>query len=431
MQMPRWTMAVAATFIALGCDMPDDVTQPPSASPAILDEGLDQVYWAEGSFRRLTDQLPSHGGFYIDGTGSLVVAVADPADSLAAVRALRHATARASERSGRRGIRPLVVRRVKYSFAELSRWRNTLHRHTLALPTVAWLDLDEVRNAVVIGLEHPADSASVRREASVLGVPRSALHFEVTGPVSFEQQTLSDEVRPIQGGLRIERVDGGSIFACTLGIPVLWKDTLEAFITSSHCSAQHMLTDGTLQYQPHAPRDTVQSASIGVEIADVHEVCSVGKCSWADAAIYKATAPWLLGRIAKPEWGRAGGSGMATDTIDARIPMWSVTASRDSAWVGDLVSRVGAASGWYQGWVQKTCVTISAKKQGVAYYCQTFADYYSAPGDSGSPVFTDVGGYPDSTVTIMGIHSNTTGAYRVFSPWQGVLRDYPGVKAYH
>ncbi len=101
------------------------------------------------------------------------------------------------------------------------------------------------------------------------------------------------------------------------------------------------------------------------------------------------------------------------------------------SWWGDLVSKIGIATGWTQSYVREICMPL--KSGAVALNCQVYSDFQADGGDSGAPVLLDILGGTDTTVTLGGILSGKVvgGIYdgrAVFSPWSGILRMYPGLR---
>jgi len=393
------------------------------------------VYAEERRAVELAQVIPALAGFFFDTSGNVVVLLKGVGESQATKGLLRSRFGKELARGRRRNPRAdLIVQTAKYTFLELKEWRDRLmNADVLAAPGVVWLDLDEARNRVAIGLDFGADPAAAGLIAQDLGVPAEAVEFEVTGPY-VPQQTLRDEVRPIQGGMQIQRVSGTSAASCTLGFTAVWQDQ-DVFLTAGHCSPDPTGADGVEQFQPVAPLTASDSAAItaiGREIAHSSAPCGNRRCSYSDAAVYALIAdtvapipsePWILGRIAKPAWGCFPGPCNPPVLDLAPSPYWVVDTTHETFVVNDLVSKIGSATGWSQGYVQKTCVNVSPA-QGVTYYCQMYANYGQDDGDSGAPILLDIQGAADSTVTLGGIHSGKAGKNAVFSPWSGIVQDY-------
>lgn len=86
--------------------------------------------------------------------------------------------------------------------------------------------------------------------------------------------------------------------------------------------------------------------------------------------------------------------------------------------VGMTVYKAGIATGTTSGSVERNVDEIIHPDHGMLYN-QWFANYTSAPGDSGAPVYTLVG----TNRELVGIHSGKSGAYATFSPVSGIIAD--------
>jgi hypothetical protein len=114
--------------------------------------------------------------------------------------------------------------------------------------------------------------------------------------------------------------------------------------------------------------------------------------------------------------------------IDPDHPYFYIDGTQ-AAWVtGMLVNMIGEESGTLQGYVVKTCVIFRPGGSGVRFECQHQADYGSHQGDSGGPVFYGWNPWPDSTVWLGGIHAGIMQNKAVFSPWSGIVQNFPDLK---
>jgi hypothetical protein len=298
------SVPIIGVTVVAGCSERDV----PTGQEAALNHSSVQVavdYPEEHPLRDLALRIPGHGGFFFDtASGNLVVYLKNLGDADAAKSLLRSMLARElSDVRVRHSQADVVARQGTYTFLQLREWRDRLTLPILETRGVAWLDLDEVRNRVVVGLDAGADPVAAREVVSSLRIPNEAVEFESSPPfVLFT--TLTDRVRPLVGGLRIT---SQSLKACTLGFNAIWSG-MRAFVTASHCSDARMSPDSTAQFQANrAPGDT-----IGYEVADYSEVCGSRKCSLADAAVYGISdstvggSDWVLGRIARTRLGCFG-----------------------------------------------------------------------------------------------------------------------------
>ena len=346
----------------------------------------------------------------------------------------------------------IVFKQGTYTFIELARWRDALNAFLMETKRAQWWGIDHAKNGIVIGVLAGADSEAIAAMAVELGIPAGALRFErtarerdektrrISGPC--EGCTLQDSIRPVKGGLRLERpASSNSVYVCTLGFLALWGDPPwdsgdHAFVTNSHCGSQRWAPDSTKWYQNNAPLTHAESlsiSSIGFEVADASTLCQDGlPCSYADAAIYRSTlgpGGWYFRRIARPVSGCMPSCDPPVLTIDVYYKIWVIVQTEPNISVGQLVNKIGQTTGWTQGYVRYINMTSTAPDGG-HYLDQAYADYGDGDGERGAPVLLNIQGGTDTTVTLGGIHRSRTGdgAYAVFSPWSGILQMYPGLK---
>lgn len=224
-----------------------------------------------------TSGAPEFAGVWADeATGGTVVTVAITADGAEAkatptdvIAALRDATATetlgvpvaALVRSAER----VTVSSVDYAFADLNRWHDAL-TGVFGLDGVVLTDLDERRNAVVVGVDDPTRrETAVRAYATQVGIPADAL---LVVEATLPSTTLQDNRRPLVGGQQIQYAapiigDIGTIFNvynCTLGVVVDITNAsapAPGILTNSHCSENRGTTDGTYYWQPSIPLGSV------------------------------------------------------------------------------------------------------------------------------------------------------------------------------
>jgi hypothetical protein len=104
---------------------------------------------------------------------------------------------------------------------------------------------------------------------------------------------------------------------------------------------------------------------------------------------------------------------MAINTSNPRL---RITAT-DLPGEDEIVFKVGQSTGSTAGLVEHTCTLQELPPDDKALICQYLADYGSADGDSGAPVFmSNFSGNP-ANATLMGIHHgrwSENANYRVF-----------------
>lgn len=80
---------------------------------------------------------------------------------------------------------------------------------------------------------------------------------------------------------------------------------------------------------------------------------------------------------------------------------------------------IGATSGWRQGQVTRTCITVSFGN--LYLMCQSFiGNMANTGGDSGAPIFSQISG---DRVSLYGITWGNNGTEVGFSPMNGLHQD--------
>lgn len=221
--------------------------------------------------------------------------------------------------------------------------------------------------------------------------------FEISSPVVLN---LRDYRRPLVGGQKIN--------GCTLGL-VGDRQGTRGFITNSHCSSQVCVQDGTAYYQPSSPPS---SNLAGLETVDPPcnpggtGACPSGRLcrdSESSFAVVAGGVSSTRGQIARPPLGSYNWNG--TD-------VFGVAGEQSNILVNDPVTKVGQGSGRKAGKVTATCIDVNFTQNGLNYtiFCQHRADYFSAGGDSGSPVFRIVNWPSQNDVTVYGMHWANNGS---------------------
>jgi len=308
----------------------------------------------------------------------------------------------------RGGIRVLPAR---YSFAELRAWDDQAVS-LLQIPGVVSSGIDHAANALRVGVQDLRLESEVRRALQDLGIPEEAVVIEErAGPLVFDG--LQDRERPVEGGLNVDNNN------CTLGFNAL-RAGVEGFVTASHCSTLQAVLDWHTFFQ----MDPVLLADkLGSETVDppwfgsaTDARCPVGaqcRLSDSDFSPYDPGVQFQRGKIEKTVGG--------PDPIPANFNIagsFRITGT-GVALQGQTVNKVGRSTGWTQGTVTAVCVHEPLNPPSPTQFllCQTEANYNSAGGDSGSPVFM-IEGSTDN-VTLVGIHWGMwlPAGPRVFSPF--------------
>jgi hypothetical protein len=388
------SLVAGTVLLASACS---DTTQPTPPS----DERI-----GAGPFQQPDDPValvrgvPGFGGFFFDREGVPTVYLRDPSARAQVERALGPWLAG----QGLRGV-GLRVRRADYDWVSLEHWQGRATSEALAMRGAVWVDADEARNRVTIGVERGTPAAQLRSAVARVGVPSAAVLVEEVEPVRLAA-TLRDRVRPVVGGLQINFPG----FGCTLGFNAT-RNGQRSFITNSHCTTTQGGSEGTPYWQPS---QGVAPAQIATEVADPAYtpggLCPSGRrCRRSDSsrARYASGTTSTLGRIARTN---AANNGSITITGNFNIT------AEGSANVGQTVHKVGRTTGWTRGSVTRTCVTVNVAQSTITQFCQTLVSAGLGAGDSGSPVFRRQGS--TNNVTLVGIlwGGNLSGTSFVFSP---------------
>jgi hypothetical protein len=280
-----------------------------------------------------------------------------------------------------------------------------------------FIDLDEARNGLTIGVSEPGAERAVRATLSRLRVPDEAYSIVESEPIRFVA-SLRDRVRPTVGGLQIHF----HIFLCSLGFNAVSAGT-ESFLTNSHCTMRQGGTEGTEYFQPLA---SVAESFIGIEVDDPEYLiggeCPRGfRCRYSDSsrAAYASGVDHQLGGIARTD-------GPDTRSLEI-VGAFRIASETANPVLGEAVNKVGRTTGWTSGLVTATCVDTGVSGSNYLLFCQSFVQNPEGSvvvggGDSGSPVF---GGQRGPNVSLYGLlwGGNGSGTLFVFSPMSGIEQE--------
>ena len=384
---------VAGTVLFNACS---DTTQP---APATDDEvGFEPLQQPDDPVA-LVRNVPGFGGFFFDREGVPTVYLQEVAARAQVERAL-------GLWLGAQGIQAatLRVRQADYDWASLERWQGRATGQALAMRGAVWVDADEARNRVTIGVERGTPAAQVQSAVARLGVPSGAVIVEEVEPVRLAA-TLRNRVRPVVGALQINFPG----FLCTLGFNAI-RSGQRSFITNSHCTNSQGGTESTPYWQP---TEGVAPTRIATEVADPAYTtggsCPSGRrCRRSDSsrARYASGTTSTLGAIARTS---APNNGSITITGNFNIT------AEGAASAGQQVHKIGRTTGWTRGSVAGTCVNVNVSGSNITQLCQTLVSAGVGSGDSGSPVFRRQG--TTGNVTLVGILWGGSGSsLYVFSP---------------
>lgn len=191
-------------------------------------------------FLKIEKEHPGFGGMFSDENGALNVYMLHPETGAAAVETdLR----RSGFLTPKEAAAAINVLQGKYSFSALAGWRDRLLT-ALALKNVVFLDIDETRNRLVIGISDPTAIRSVKNKIIASKIPQEAVIIEKAEPIhNFE--TVNDKIRPLKGGVEIQ----SDLYDCTLGFNAV-LDGIPGFVTNYHCTDKPGEHENTPFYQP-------------------------------------------------------------------------------------------------------------------------------------------------------------------------------------
>lgn len=404
----RRSLTVAGAVLAGACTDSPAPTGPgepavPSAHPAL--SNAQQL--APDDPNALGRSVAGFGGFFFDDAGRPTVYLTD-ARGRAQVEGALAPFLQAS------GLSPsqLQVRHGELDYRRLESWFADLTPAALAVPGAVFADLDEASNRVRIGVEHATALNGVRRVLAARGIPATAVVLQETEPI-HNAATLRNRLRPVLAGLQINFTQ----FICTLGFNAV-RSGVNSFVTASHCSEKQGGVQSTKYFQPLS---TTANSFIGTEVSDPAYVsggagCPTGrKCRFSDAsrASYASGVTFTRGRIEKTT-----GANNNSVTIAGTF---SINAEGGGA-VGNTANKVGRTTGWSQGKISNTCVTVNVSGTNFTLICQNLVNAKVGAGDSGSPVFLGSG---SSSVTLAGVlwGGNTSGTLFVYSPMAGIEKE--------
>ncbi len=389
----KYTRAVPAVVLAVlvtaACDTSDLVT--PGAggpTPDLAATPQGQVRTQDDEHARVARaEVPGFAGFYLQEDGTPVVRLVNTAQRGAAERYLGPDIVRARTTNGAK--QPIVVK-ANYDFAQLKGWAEKAEG-MLTRGDVYLVDIDEVNNRVHVGVADRAAVSAVRSAAARMGIPASAI-FVQTQAKPEGRATLRDRYTTMVGGTQI----AFSNYVCTMAFNATRVSTgANVYVTNSHCTRRQYATDGIALYQP----SRVTGNEIGVEIADralYACVSGVASCRQADASYYSNNGARGVGQGGIARTALATGVNAGITTIGEFDIVGRYTGTLP---VGTVLGKTGRTSGSTYGVVTQSCVTIGSLR------CQDVSKVWSEGGDSGSPMYVQVGGTgdPANDVQLYGI----------------------------
>lgn len=335
----------------------------------------------EATFGQLSHEISGFAGLYYDDAGQLNVRLLGKGGE-AAVRAAFGAQAR--------------IQSADYDFVTLAAWRNKM-RSVFHLSSVTFLDLDERRNRIVIGLLPGAGTSeklALENEIRNLLIPREAVLVEDVAPFEYATTLQDSNIHPQRGGVQIDFVASPGVSSvCTLGFNIHVSDTeygdSEGFVTCSHCTYLAAHDDGDYVGWGQEVRDPAYFTSSPCPAAH--------RCRYSDAAAIRYLYAMEQGGLGIERTTFSGGCSSGSIDIDSTNPYFSFTQT-GAAFVGTEVNKMGRTTGWTVGNVANTCADTGVAGTDVVLLCQDVMSLHVEGGDSGSPIFGS-----DSAHTLYGM----------------------------
>ncbi len=432
------TILTTALFIFIsvqGCDTGGGTEEedPPAVKESV-ELSQESVPSLHDKFRAMSERIPDFGGLYINDEGRLIVYLLDPGSGRrdevkAALEEVSGLGLEGLAENPRRSIQTpeVELREARYPMEDLLEWYDRLGRlfedNEQLVEQLVLMDLQERSNNLAIGVRDRSIEDQLRSGLEELDIPQEAVEVVEAVPPTPDGHDLRSRVRPTLGGIEIGQA--GSSTVCTMGFNVSYKGTF-GFLTNSHCTNQRGNGTGTRFTNPGG----------GGRIAQEHVDPNYNTCFFAFSCRYSDAAfvdynggTGGRNKIARPQNWAAPNSGSSTLDIDHGSSL-DVTGLDAHPVSGEMVDKVGRTTGWTYGFVNRTCfrTTVSNGSGGavavngktVLMRCQYRANYTSSGGDSGSPVFD----WHGSTVTLYGLNWGSGPNGAVFSPWQGIKKDF-------
>ncbi|MCY3600869.1 MAG: hypothetical protein OXN85_12960 [Gemmatimonadetes bacterium] len=399
-----------------------------SNEPILLaDVSADALMGTDKRFFEISQIVPEFGGYWIDERGDAVTALTNLTKQTAVANVTRSEID--SKLSSTGGSRRYTE--VTYTFSQLIGWKENITGLFGARSDVAYLDIDQKNNRLLVGLVSVSAASAVQSLARTVGIPDGAIATTVSGraepdrapPIRYEggsaqsYHSLRHRFNRTLGGIMVRHGDTTGVDRCTLMLGVTMGSS-ERYVTASHCAGDDAFASLDTDL-PIYQSGTNTSDRLGYELVDPQQTCSINgggtppaRCRWADAALFgqddsndKFARGWIATTKDDADEIVESGGELIGSPFDAwkhnhkhgdslyvmtseggEIPTTQVT--------GQSLIKIGAFSGRTHGRVTHDCVDIynwpsPARDYGVR--CQNLANYLRTGGDSGGPVFASDG----------------------------------------
>lgn len=369
--------------------------RPSAGSELAIDPSDPSLLTPDERWALMARKVPGFAGVYVDDNGELVLRV-----TAAARVASAHAFADQLAATGLllEGERVMSARRQSATFDFAALWRaKNQAASAFADPSVVYVDIDEVANRVVIGLDRTTEDGGPGTAVTDAVAEQPPGMLEVRYVERAIPASTRDTWRPVAGGIEI----GFSQGACTLSFAASVNGVV-GFFTNSHCAGEQFGGVGERIRQPGG------GAVVGVESLDPEGFsCNGGlECRYSDS-MFVTSSGANIGWFARTS---SPGDPLSSLIWDRYVGTVSYAA------LNSTVSKTGRTTGTTTGRVVRTCVDYN-NNPGKFLLCNYDVGARAAGGDSGSPIF-------DSGRRLFGMMWGATSETFTYSPWGGVRRDF-------
>ena len=418
----------------------------------------EEIVTSDDEWARIArEEIPGYAGHYKDKSGAVIVALADTTNTASKM-------SKFEQHFGQlRGARR--TKKVDYDFNYLHQLHDSLESNlrvatlkgNATAKSVTTVDIDEVRNRLVIGVWPQAGVGAMRQWLSTVGIPERAVIVDAQqGYRLFYNCTVSDMQidhcqRPLVNGVGVLNYYGEQ---CTLGVnayvyPPMFGTPYEGFVTAAHCS----IYPGQPGVNDVFSQGLVSGYQIGIAQKSLdyafqsYRLCQY-PCRFSDAIVVQyGFSPTWYQRGWYPQMNYINYNTVDT-TLARQIAnrvFWNVQSAELSNHYliyGAVVEKIASNTGHTTGAIVQTCqdyaVQLPNNGPVVSFRCQyeveptciTCDPVMSDEGDSGAGMF--MRSNASSPFSIAGIlsggilrgsdnHINT-----IFSPWYAVVQELVG-----
>jgi hypothetical protein len=392
------------------------------ASPALAQGDNAAALTLDEEWAKLAETYPGFAGHYRGDDGKVTVKMAG-AGNAARARPFLDMAFGSDHR----------VEPAEYDFKTLFDWKTAaLELLVQKEVPVVFIDADERRNRIVVGIDTQGDRGMLAKAEGLLarsrglaraGVPREAIILESAEPLY--QTALRDRQRPVSGGFQVTVDIGTSSGACSLGTNAK-RDGVVGFLTAAHCALRVSPVNGRGVFQPTIA-STNQLGTVSAVGPFVTSGCPAGAtCKFGDVMFvtHTSAANATLGAIAISSYNGTGG------VNPPYLAVRTIRAIDSNVTGGQAMRHTGRTTGTgVGGAVNRTCFTITGNLDGITYLCENSypTSQPTLGGDSGGSVYYQ---NSDGTLNFSGVVWGGNSTTTIYTPWSTILRQLGNVTIY-